>query len=172
MKKVLIYIIVCINLLFGCSCKENVNNEYNVKIIKNTDYTFNKDFLANNKTYGAIDVINHYTYDDSFPKELIIKIRSEDELNKAFDDFIDVDFNSEMVVLYGFTTACNISKVNSKISDVLFEENVLVIKYGDIKKREFSEPDASNPDTKWIVFKMNKVNVEKIDIFYIGYVSQ
>ncbi len=173
MKKVLIYIIACIALLFGCSCKENVTNEYNVKILKNTDYTFNKDFLANNKTCGAIDVINEYTYyiyDDSFPKELIIKIRSEEELNKAFDDFIDVDFNSEMVVLYGFTTAAHPEKLGEKyyiITEARLVDDSLKITCEIRKKyknsRDLYVPDASIPDTKWIVFKMNIVEFSKIE---------
>ncbi len=171
MKKVLIiYIIIYIVLLFGCACKKEVTNEYNVKILKNTDYTFNKDFLANNKTYGAIDEINDCTYyDDSFPKELIIKIRSEDELNKIFDEFIDVDFNSEMVVLYGFTTTGHPEEYGEKyiITEARLVDDLLKITCEIRKKyknsRDLYVPDASIPDTKWIVFKMNIVEFSKIE---------
>lgn len=162
--------IIALLILFGCK-KVVYKNEYNAIVLAKDSYTFNKTFLDNNKTFGAwSEKEKDYIKDESYPRELIIVIRSDEELRDAFDEFIDVDFKNEMVILYGFTTASNIYKNRLLVTEVSVYNGKLIIEYGEIDSGDY-KPDASNPQTKWHVFKMNKVDISEEEIKYIGYVK-
>ena len=167
----LIMILIIVPLLFF-GCKKIVyENEYNAIVLSKESYNFNKTFLDNNKTFGAwSEKEKDYIKDESYSRELIIVIQSDEELREAFDDFIDVDFKNEMVILYGFTTATNIHKNRLLVTEVSVDDGKLIIKYGEIDSGDYT-PDASNPQTKWHVFKMNKVDISEVEIKYIGYLN-
>ena len=160
MKKIMIsfFIFLSIFVVTGCSNK----NLYHAKVI-NDNYEFNEDFVMNNKTFGAHSNDGHYIKDEDVPKERMIIINNESDFKYAFKKFEETDMNKEMIVMHAFTTAGNseYEVVNIKIS-----EKKLIVEYTN-KKHRLEEPNASMPDTKWVIVKMDKLDVDCVDFVYL-----
>ena len=159
MKKIMIsfFIFLSIFVVTGCSNK----NLYHAKVI-NDNYEFNEDFVMNNKTFGAL-IDGHYIKDEDVPKERMIIINNESDFKYAFKKFEEIDMNKEMIVMHAFTTAGNseYEVVNIKIS-----EKKLIVEYTN-KKHELDDPNASQPDTKWVIVKMDKLDVDCVEFVYL-----
>ena len=160
MKKIMtsFFIFLSIFVVTGCSNK----NLYHAKVI-NDNYEFNEDFVMNNKTFGALNEDGHYIKDEDVPKERMIIINNESDFKYAFKKFEKIDMNKEMIVMYAFTTAGNseYEVVNIKIS-----EKKLIVEYTN-KKHELGVPNASMPDTKWVIVKMDKLDVDCVEFVYL-----
>ncbi len=161
MKKIMIsfFIFLSIFVFTGCSNK----NLYHAKVI-NDNYEFNEDFVMNNRTLGALYKRDgHYIKAENVPKERMIIINNENDFKYAFKKFEEIDMNKEMIVMHAFTTAGNseYEVVNIKIS-----EKKLIVEYTD-KKNRLEEPNASQPDTKWVIVKMDKLDVDCVDFVYL-----
>ena len=118
----------------------------------------------NNRTLGALyKKDGHNIKAENVPKERMIIINNENDFKYAFKKFEEIDMNKEMIVMHAFTTAGNseYEVVNIKIS-----EKKLIVEYTN-KKHRLEEPNASMPDTKWIIVKMDKLDVDCVDFVYL-----
>jgi hypothetical protein len=82
----------------------------------------------------------------------------------VFVEFSQIDFDAEMVIVYCYTTT---SIREQKLVDVSFENNVLNIEF-DIVKGKFGAGDATAPQTRTCVIRLDKVEADDIIITYNG----
>lgn len=162
MRRVMIifFIILSVFVITGCSDK----NLYNAKIVTD-NYEFNEEFLLNNKTFGAYLNDGYYIDDEKYPKERMIIINNESDFNKAFKNFEDIDLNQEMIVIHAFTTASNSEYELKKIK---ISEKKLIIEYVSKKTNGINPPNASVPDTKWLVVRINRLDVDCVDFIFLA----
>lgn len=162
MRRVMIifFIILSVFVITGCSDK----NLYNAKIVTD-NYEFNEEFLLNNKTFGAYLNDGYYIDDEKYPKERMIIINNESDFNNAFKNFEDIDLNQEMIVIHAFTTASNSEYELKKIK---ISEKKLIIEYVSKKTNGINPPNASVPDTKWLVVRMNRLDVDCVDFIFLA----
>lgn len=156
---IIIFTILSIVIITGCSDK----NLYNAKIVTQ-NYEFNEEFLLNNKTFGAYLKDGYYIDDEKYPKERMIIINNESDFNNAFKIFEDIDFNEEMIVIHAFTTASN---SEYELKNINFAEKKLTIEYCTKKTNGINPPNASIPDTKWLVVKINRLDIEYVDFIFL-----
>jgi len=119
----------------------------------------------NNKTFGAASSDGHYIDDDTFPKERMIIINNETSFKKAFKTFEDIDFNKKMIVMYAFTTASN-SKYELK--NIELNEKKLTIEYKTKKTNRINPPNASKPDTKWVIVKLDLLDINEVNFVFLA----
>ena len=123
-------------------------------------------FATENRTYGAF-------YDDvsledaSFPKSRVFVIKSQRDMEKIFSDEIDqstIDYRSEMYVLYTFTT---VYRREFLIDSSSVTKEGIVINYS-LKSPDSDVPlgDAARPFQRFVLIKMNRVDVENITFIY------
>ena len=162
MRRVMIifFIILSVFVITGCSDK----NLYNAKIVTD-NYEFNEEFLLNNKTFGAYLNDGYYIDNEKYPKERMIIINNESDFNNAFKNFEDIDLNQEMIVIHAFTTASNSEYELKKIK---ISEKKLIIEYVSKKTNGINPPNASVPDTKWLVVRMNRLDVDCVDFIFLA----
>lgn len=162
MKKICI-LCMCITFVVCLTgCKKNKWRKYNAKVISE-GYVFNETFLLDNKTYGSY-LNGYYIEDESYPKERVIIVNNEEYFQEVFDAFPDIDFNKEMIVLHGFTTSSN-GSYEIKSMDV--KDRKLSIEYRHHKKSTISPPDASKPDTKWFIVKLNYMDICSVEFKFV-----
>lgn len=141
-------------------CKKTI--PYNARII-NDDYEFNEEFIINNKTFGADSKDGHYIDDDTFPKGRMIIINDETSFHKAFKSFKDIDFNKEMIVMHAFTTASN---SEYELKNIKHNEKKLTIEYITKKTNGINPPNASKPDTKWLIVKLDSLDIDEVNFVF------
>lgn len=141
-------------------CKKTI--PYNARII-NDDYEFNEEFIINNKTFGADSKDGHYIDDDTFPKERMIIINDETSFHKAFKTFEDIDFNKEMIVMHAFTTTSN---SEYELKSIKLNNKKLTIEYITKKTNGINPPNASKPDTKWLIVKLDSLDIDEVNFVF------
>lgn len=143
MKKYLTLVLIAfLIVLTGCK----LSMPYNATII-NEGYEFDKTFLENNKTKIK---------DESLPEERVYYIKDQDTLDGAFISFPKVNFDKEMIVIYGFTTSYN---AVYELEKVEYKNKQLTIEY---KTKQIKE--NKDLSTEWIVLKMNKLTIDTINV--------
>lgn len=122
---------------------------------------FQENFLKENRTYGACYVrdgvdpdkvtSSDIEVDVTSPVDRTFIIRSQEELEKVFSGFPEVDFGKEMILLYIYTSPYGRSR---KIKSIDFEEQSLTIRFTYAKGPRDMEifPPRSNEFLllKWI----------------------
>ncbi len=161
MKRLMImcFIILGIFMITGCSNK----NLYNAEIVTD-NYEFNKEFLMNNKTFGAYLNDGYYIDDDKYPKERMIIINNETNFNNTFKNFENININKEMIVMHAFTTASN---SEYELKNIKLNEKKLIIEYSTKKTNGINPPNASMPDTKWLIVKLDLLNIDDVDFIFL-----
>lgn len=143
MKKYLtLILIIFVIILTGCK----LSMPYNAKII-NDGYEFDKTFLDTNKTK---------TDNESLPEERVYYIKDQNALNNAFVSFPEIDFEKEMIIIYGFTTS---NDAIYELEKVEYKNKQLNIEYKVKKILEIKESS-----TEWIVIKMNTLTINSINV--------
>ena len=95
------------------------------------------------------------------PHTKIATIESIDNIIKSKD----IDFNEEMIVIHAFTTASN---SEYELKNINFAEKKLTIEYCTKKTTGINPPNASIPDTKWLVVKINRLDIECVDFIFLA----
>ncbi len=161
MKKIICTMLLLVLTLCMAGCNKEI--PYNATIIKEK-YEFNAEFLIKNKTYGAL--LNDEVIDNAeYPKERMIIIDNMDSFNEIFNCFSTIDFDKEILLMHGFTTASN---NEYKLKKINYENGKITIEYTDIKSNGAHAPNASQPDTKWVVVKLERINVNAVEFKYIA----
>ena len=163
MKRIIVLFVIFILNIFivtGCSNK----NLYDAKIIT-SNYEFKEDFLINNKTFGADSNDGHYIDDDTVPKERMIIVDNETSFNNTFKTFEDIDFNKEMIVMHAFTTASN---SEYELKNIELNGKKLTIEYKTKNTNRINPPNASKPDTKWVIVKLDLLDINEVNFVFLA----
>jgi hypothetical protein len=164
MKKLLIRALtVCISVLLcaftGCEMEETL--PFNAEDIGNLS-EFKEDFLKANTT--SENVIYWYEngdgeYEETSPKFRTFIITEKARLDEVFSVCPKIDFEKEMVVMYAYTSEYGRARI---ITSITLDNKILKIKFKYVKARPFSF-DASSPITRFLVIKMDKLDIDKVE---------
>lgn len=156
MKKILIslFLLFAVMYITGCNVKK-----YNIKVIEN-GYTFNDGVLEEYFPYGAYNFnLNQYNTNTNSREDYTFIIKDENQLNELFNEFEDINFDKQMVIVYIYTGIYD-SKV--KITEVEYEELELNIEFSyKLKKGTGS---ATMPKQKTLIIIMDKLELIEVDI--------
>ena len=144
--------------LYGCS-----RDEYNTLIINdNASNIINKNFYDQNYTYGAYYENGIALEDPSFPPSRVFVITTQDQLDQimAQNSDLEVDFASEMLIVYTYTsdyvrklTIGDISVENQKLSIIL-----------SMAKASHGVGDSTQPFQRYVVLKMKKLEIVTAEV--------
>lgn len=134
---------------------------------------FNKTWDEANSTYGSYKKIDGYwdgnvyidiVEDKASPATRIIYVTDKEVYNTVFTSDFDIDFNSEMIVIFRYTSCYNRKKTIDKV--YIDEKNTLNIEFwiNDNPGRG----DASLPKTVSLILKMKNLWNNKVKIKYMG----
>lgn len=159
-KKSVTLLIIFFALLLSFSACTAVS--YNAEFYKDAEVWLNEDFIAQNRTAFAFygDDYSLQT-DGSLPKSRFFVIddasKTEPVFNDSFD--LDIDFGSDMLVLYTFTSSANQS--DTYLKSVKLSDGLLSIEYAYPVKCGIG--DATMPFQHWFLVKMDKFEVNSIE---------
>jgi len=151
MKKLLIRVLtVCIPIslcaLAGCMLPYSATGI-------DTPLEFREDFLEVNRTYGAV-----WPYDETIPKFRTFIITEKARLDEVFSVYPEIDFEQEMVLMYGFTSICP-RKI--KITNITLDKKKLKINFK--YKAGNGSNDTSAPRTRFLVIRMDKLDIDTVE---------
>ena len=86
-------------------------------------------------------------------------------MGEVFKEFDDIDFTEEIVLLHGFTTASN---GEYELKNIKLIEKKLTIDCANKKKNELTPPNASMPNTKWLIVRMNIIAVDSVEFNFVA----
>lgn len=156
--------IMTMSLLSSC-----IFNPYNAELI-NGDATelIDEGFYHENYTCDAYYLIDgEYVRlnDPSYPKERIFVITSSEEYDAIFSENanINVDFSKEMLIVYTFTAQYT---REIRINGISIKDNECTLSLKMIKPFTFFWliGDHAMPYQRYVVVKMNKVDVKKVNV--------
>lgn len=150
-----VILVMCLGLFTGCN-----GNKYNAVIYDNANEMLHKDFLKSNLTLGSryFDEDKLVVADDeSYPKFRTFVVRTQEDFDSKFVEFpSDVDFEKSMICIYIFTTIY--PSRSWEINNIRFKDETLKIEF-KMKKPTYGQKDASQPQQKCLVVKMDKIDV-------------
>ena len=145
-------ILILASLLIGCA-----RIEYNATILKD-GFAFNLEWYENNYTKHSLQS----EYNNDLPESRTYVINNQEDLNEVFASFPQIDFDTEMVIVYCYTTTCNRKQ---KLDNVSFDNGVLNIEFSNVKAW-FDVDDATSPQTRTCVIRMDKIEATDINVTY------
>lgn len=165
---VTVVFVLIISMSFGCG------NKYSAVIVE-SELQFTNNFLKNSITYGAYyrnenfnsekdEWDEEWLYDTVSPKTRTYIIGGKFELNEIFSAFPKVDLEKEMVIVYCYTSCYGRSRILKDIQRG--DDLILKIKF-TIKKGRCGYADASMPQRRILVLKMDKLEVKSVEFEYI-----
>ena len=145
-------ILILASLLIGCA-----RIEYNATILKD-GFAFNLEWYENNYTKHSLQS----EYNNDLPESRTYVINNQEDLNEVFASFPQIDFDTEMVIVYFYTTTCNRKQ---KLDNVSFDNGVLNIEFSNVKAWP-GVGDATSPQTRTCVIRMDKIEATDINVTY------
>lgn len=139
--------IATFGLLTGCS-----NIKYNTQLFDSAIDWIKEDFINDN----LVDNLE----DSKYPTERVFIIKSQEEYDKIFKenvDTCDINFDSQMLVVYIFIT---IYHRNNSLVSLEAVEDALTITYKMEKKSGVG--DASIPYQRWFVVRLDMLSVDSV----------
>lgn len=140
-------------------CKKTM--PYNARII-NDNYEFNEEYIIENKTLGAY-LNNGDIAGSKYPEERMIIINDETSFKNAFKTFEEIDFTKEMIIMHAFTTASN---SEYELKSIKLTNKKLTIEYITKKTNGINPPNASKPDTKWLIVKLDSLDIDEVNFVF------
>ena len=126
--------------------------------------TYQEEWLENNSVYGAYDENGEENYDSNTPKSRTYIVKNQDELDEVFSEFPEMDFEKEMVLVYCYRTIYTRKQVLEK---VVLDGTVLNVEF-NIVKGKIGHADASAPQRRMLVIKLDKLDITETNITYNG----
>ena len=140
-------LIMIFSLLMGCS-----NIKYNAQLFDFTTDWIKEEFINDN--------LVGYSENSAYPTERVFIVKNQEEydeiFNESIDDF-DIDFGTQMLVVYTFET---IYHRDNHLVSLEADEDVLNITYKMEKKNGVG--DASQPYQRWFVVRLDKLDVDSV----------
>ena len=167
-KKILILavmLIMALGLLVGCGGNKLPYNAVMYGNVYEVRSFINDDFYNENLTYNAWSkTLGDYVKDDTNPEFRTVIVKEQEKFDKVFKEFpVEVDFEKDMVLMHCFTTA---SSGEYEIKSFDINEQVLSVKYKTVASKGITPPNASNPLAKWIVVKMDKLDITTAEFIF------
>jgi len=125
----------------------------------------NDDFYEENLTYGSWSSIKKdYVKDESVPQYRTLIITGQNQLDEIFKEFpTEIYFDKDMVLMHCFTTA---SSSEYEIANITLNDQTLCIRYKHPVSKGRTPPNASMPLTKWVVVKMDKLDIATAEFIF------
>ena len=166
MKRILI--IMLISVLLGLSACANptdtVNHtEFGAIVVNNVSEYVKESFALENRTYGAYYDGSKLT-DLSCPKERVFIISTQNDFDAVFDDeFVQqtADFDSEIYVLYTFTTLYHNEFI---IDSATVSDQTLNVQY-HLQSEIVSGEEITNaacPFQRYVLIKVKRIDVNSV----------
>ena len=157
-------LLLIFSLLPGCS-----NLRYGAKLYNNVDDWIDESFLNENRVkayypndnyvHGESDPRDKYIYDESSPSSRVFIITDEDEYNGIFTDSpLDVDFETEMVILYIFS---NTSPRDYKLKRIELKDKTLTVEMR-LEWKWKDVDDTVMPYQRCVAIEMNKAEINEV----------
>ena len=147
-------LLLIVSSLSGCS-----GIECNANILKD-GFTINGEWLECNYTRGSYQS----DYNNELPESRMYVIKNQDEAEEVFTDTPKIDFDTEMVIVYCYTT---IYKREQRLDRVSFEGGELNIEFGVVNASP-GVGDATAPQTRVAIIQLDKLEASEITVTYIG----
>ena len=150
-------------------------NVEGIEIYENVYEYINDTFSYNNRTYWAF-YGDEQLLDSSYPKERVFLIKSQKDFDQIFTQGIDntsVDYQSEIYVLYTFTTYYHREFIIESASVVDQELNIQFrLKSPNEPTGDESRPfepvgDAARPFQRFILIKINRIDINNANFIDI-----
>ena len=167
MKKALSLILLLAVLLILVSCNKlhadavvaDVYYRDGVPYDPNGEIFFTEPFLSETR----VREWNSAETPDGLPETRTVVIRDRATCDETFTDCpFDVDFDSEMIVIYVTGSIYNRSV---KVKSTALSDGVLTVKM-NVKKPRWGANDASSPHERYVVIKLDKVDFDRVDVGY------
>jgi hypothetical protein len=172
MKKLFIRTLTaCIPILLcaftGCETTEGEKMlPYNAMIGVGGPLVYKEDFLKVNRTYGTIywngiddpGYAQSYEYDETSPQFRTFIITEQARVDEIFSVCPDIDFEKDMVLMYAYTSVYG-NRYHIIKSITLDNKNLKI----EFKISENESNDASMPQTRFLVTKMNKLDIDTVE---------
>ncbi len=141
-------------------CKQINHNA----VIITDGITYQEEWLEENHVYGAYDENGEENYDENTPKSRTHIIKNQDELDEVFLEFPEIDFENEMLIVYCYRTIYIRKQVLEK---VVLDGTVLNVEF-NVVKGKIGHADASAPQRRMLVIKLDKLDITEANITYNG----
>jgi len=159
--KLFAMVIVLVNFLFITGCN---NISYNAQLYDNINDYINEDFaketIIRDVYYVNHDDITIIQHDDTVPSDRTFIVTDKESYDEMFNeniDYFDVNFTTQMLIIYTFR-AINHRELN--LTNISLQDSSLTVEYKSIQKNGIG--DTSTPYQRWIAVKLDKINIMSI----------
>ena len=125
---------------------------------------YQEEWLKENHVYGAYDENGEEKYDENTPKSRTYLIKNQDELDEVFSEFPEIDLENEMLIVYCYRTIYARKQVLEKVA---LDGTALNVEF-NIVKGKIGHADASAPQRRMLVIKLDKLDITEANITYNG----
>ena len=146
-------------LLIVCSLSGCSGIECNATILKD-GFSINDEWLESNYTRGSYQS----DYNNELPESRMYVIKNQGEAEAVFTDTPKIDFDTEMLIVYLYTT---IYMRKQRLDRVTFDGGALSIEF-DVVDGRIGAGDACVPQTRACVIRLHKLEADEIIITYKG----
>lgn len=151
-------LVIFMGIFSGCS-----KIQYEAEMLNdNASEIINQSFYEQNFTYGAYYNSNTSLQDPSFPSSRTFVIKTQEECDDiiVFNANLNVDFASEIIIVYTYTSDY---VRDIKIDDIqVFEQNLNIEL--SLSKASNGVGDAVQPFQRYVVLKMKKIDFATVDV--------
>lgn len=141
-------------------CKQIDHNA----VIVTDGITYQEEWLEENQVYGAYDENGEENYDENTPKSRTYIIKTQTELDEVFSGFPEIDIEREMIIVYCYRTVYIRKQALEKVA---LDGTVLNVEF-NVVKGKIGHADASAPQRRMLVLKLDKLDITEANITYNG----
>ena len=159
---------LCISLLlFTLSGCEMLNAwkklPFNAMVGVGGTVEFKEEFLKANRTYNVdyMDENGDWFLDLTSPKFRTYIIREKAQTDEIFSICPDIDFEKDMIVMYAYTSIYGSNRYHI-IKKITLNNKNLKIDY-KISAGKLGAFDAPGPRTRFLVLKMDKLDIDTVE---------
>ena len=177
MKKIIPFLLICVLLFTFVSCVRYHAEAVDVAVFHfenqgiktyvgqglSEQNVFQESFLSETMVSGSWNVYAEINDPDALPSSRTILIDNQTDFDATFADCpVEVDFNSEMIVVYTLTF---MTRRETKIKNVSFSDGTLSLKLEN-KRAKWGVKDACMPYQRYVIVKLDKLDVTEVKVTY------
>jgi len=182
MKKILSFLLAFTMLFALCSCDWYYENlyepPYSAKIVLNgsiknvgmgQEYCFKDEFIKQNMIKGISYIVGEkiedgnkqyeYLKDENAPISRAFIVNEQVTYDEIFSESQQIDFEKETYVIYLFPSTTSREQF---ITDIKLNGETLTVSFAT-KKAENGHKDSHEPLTRYLVVKMTKLEINKVE---------
>ena len=145
MKKIICFLLAFTMLFTFISCDPGYNAQY---LYHYVDFILSEQFDSECETT--------YPLDANLPKTKTFIIKDQEELDRCFDKFPEVDFETQMVVVCCYTTEYAMKRINAIQTINFTDDGVLSFVFIESSKKVHKH-------TKKAIVLMDKLEVKRVE---------